>query len=162
MSHPTSGTRFATSPQDRVVLVLALVAVGVVLGFVLPWLGTVAARFPLPFGEVIERLSAFDSPLVVTLRPIIGGALGGIAGLVLASQTVDVTIEDEQVLVTKSGETRALRRSDIAGVYRRGSNVVIETESGRVLLDEQLEGHKDEVADAFIAHGYPWEMMARS
>lgn len=155
---PAASVRFATSTADKATLVVILAALGVLLGFVLPWLGAVAARFPIPFSGPIELLSSFDSPLVVTLRPVIGAVLGLLAGLLLAASTPVVTIDAERVLVRKNGEERVLPKSDIAGIHRQGRKVIIETATGRVLFEDEIQGPKQQIADAFRSHGYPWEM----
>ena len=67
---------FELGRGDAIVLGLICVIAGVALGFFLPEIGNFAATFPIPFGEPIEKLSRFDQPLVVMLRPVIGAILG--------------------------------------------------------------------------------------
>lgn len=155
-----SGSRFTMSTGEKIVLIALLTGAGVLLGFLLPWLGTVAARFPIPFGEPIEKLSAFDSPLIVALRPLIGAALGVVAGVLMTASTPVVVVTDREVRISEGGEQRVLPREEIAGVHRRGGNVVIETPTGRVLFDGEIPGDRQEVAAAFRQRGYPWEMAA--
>src|SRR5699024_11626254 len=73
--------------------------IGVALGFLLPTLGSLAARYPIPFGDPIEKLSRFDQPWVVAIRPIIGAVLGLIAAAVIAGSNTPVLASDDEIVI---------------------------------------------------------------
>lgn len=154
----SSGTHFATSTGDKAIVVTLAATAGIALGFLLPWLASFATEFPIPFGGAIEKLSEFDSPTIVALRPVIGGALGVVAGFVVAGSNPTVTVSADRILVRKNGETRALAKNEVGGIHRARGKIVIETPTGRILFDDEIDGAKQQVADAFVEYGYPWEM----
>ncbi|OYO04230.1 YqeB family protein [Enemella evansiae] len=153
-----SARTFKLQSTGVMVLLLVCVVAGVGLGLLLPWLGGLAARFPLPYGDVLEKLSAFDQPTVVALRPAIGAVLGLLAALVLAHSVPVVTVGPDDIRIRRGGGERVLPRSEIAGIHREGGNYVIETAAGRVLYRGGIEGSRKEVRAALVERGYPWEM----
>lgn len=151
-------TTFTLSRGSIVFIAGAGIALGVALGFLLPFLGSLSARFPIPFGGAIEKLSSFNSPVIVLLRPIIGGVAGLILAIVVAATQPVVTVDDDEVRVRKGSDDRVLPRRDIAGVHRAGGDYVIESHGGRVLFKGSIEGSRADIRRAFTDRGYPWEM----
>lgn len=149
---------FRLTAGGAAVVLLIGIAAGTGLGMLLPVLGGLAARFPLPYGDVLEKLSAFDQPLVVTLRPLIGAALGLLAAVAILHTVPVVTIEQDRIRIRKGSAERVLARGDIAGIHRDGSRYVVESPTGRVLYRGEIEGSRHEVRDALVERGYPWEM----
>lgn len=136
---------------------------GVAAGAVLPYLARLATDLPwFPFQGPLRLLASFDYPWLVWLRPVLGLAVGlAFAAWVIYSSTV-LRMTAHEIRVERRGQVeRVIAREKVDAVYRRGSNVVIETASGRELFNDDVEGDIDSIRDAFIAHGYPWEGAAR-
>lgn len=151
-------TRLALSDGDRRFLLVVGALAGGALGAALPWLAGLVGRFPVPFGAVVESLGGAVFPGDAVVRPLVGAALGALAGLALARTTVVLEVDDHDVRVVRGRDTRRLPRAEVAGVFREGRHLVIETAQGRRLLDESVEGGRERVRDAFVEHGYPWEL----
>lgn len=137
---PHTAATFALSRTDVVVIGLVCIGIGVALGFFLPALGSIAATFPIPFGDVIEKLSRFDQAWVVIARPIIGGALGLIATFVIAASTTPLRIS----------------RASFSTAYFAEGKLVVVTEGGHQAFKGTVEGKKAAIAEAFTSHGYRW------
>lgn len=137
----------------------AFAAAGAVLGFVLPWLARWALGLPwVPFQGPLELLSSFDDPWLVWGRPLIGAALGLAVGLWIVLQSAVVEITPEAIQVSRYGSVeRVIPRETVGGIHRKGTKTVIEAKEGRVLFDDDIEGDKARIRQAFVAHGYPWE-----
>jgi len=140
--------------------VLALIGGGgLALGALLPVLARGATELPwVPFQGPLELLGSFDEPWLVWGRPL----LGLVAGLAFAAWVIldspQLTIGRDEIEIRRRGQAeRLIERSKVDAVYRRGSKLVIETKSGRKLLESDVEGDPALVRDAFVAHGYPWE-----
>ncbi len=148
---------FALSRADIAIISVGCVAIGVALGFFLPAIGGFAARFPIPFGDIIEKLSAFDQPWVVIARPIIGAVLGIIAAFVICGMTTPLRIDDEGIVVGRQ-EDHPLRisRASFSTAYFDGGELTILTEGGHRAFKGDVEGKKDDVAEAFRSRGYRW------
>lgn len=148
---------FSLSRTDVLVIGVVCVGVGIALGFFLPAVGAFAARFPIPFGDVVEKLSKFDQAWVVIARPIIGAVLGAIATLVISASTTPLRVEDDQILVGRA-EDHPLRisRSAFSTAYFDGGKLTILTEGGHQAYKGDVEGKKDRIAEAFTSRGYRW------
>lgn len=152
-----STTTFALSRTDVIFIGLVCVSIGVALGFFLPTIGSFAARFPIPFGDVIEKLSKFDQPWLVVFRPIIGAVLGVIATVVIAGSTTPLRIDDEGIVIGRDGEHPLhISRAAFSTAYFESGKLTIRTEGGHQAYHGDVEGKKDKVAAAFTSRGYRW------
>jgi hypothetical protein len=154
-------TVLAMGTQDKWLVAVIGAALGVGVGFLLPWLGTVAARYPIPFAGPIELLSSFEAPALVVLRPVIGAAVGLVVAAVVISGSPRITVTDAEILIAKGDDERRIERAQVAGVYRDGGALVIDSVEGRQLYNGDVEAPRAAVRDAFVAHGYRWEMVDR-
>lgn len=111
----------------------------------------------VPFPGILQLLASFDSDWLVWGRPVIGLVIGLVAALVIAHAEPVLTVSTDSVLVEKGASKRRIRRADVAGVYRDGKKLVIETEQGRRLYDGDVEGKHELVRATFVDRGYPWE-----
>ncbi|WP_163541501.1 hypothetical protein [Occultella kanbiaonis] len=162
---PTGGapgaTVLAMGTQDKWVIAALGAALGVGVGFLLPWLGTIAARYPIPFAGPIEILSSFDAPALVVLRPVIGALAGLVIAAVVIAGSPRITVSDAEILIATGDDERRIERAQVAGVYREGGALVIDSVEGRQLYKGDVEAPRATVRDAFVARGYPWEMLDR-
>jgi hypothetical protein len=148
---------FALGTIDVIIIGVVCVGIGVALGFLLPMLGSVAATFPIPFGDVIEKLSRFDQPWVVTARPIIGAALGIIATFFVVGSTKPLSIDDEGITIGRDDENRLrISRASFSTAYFDDGDLVIVTKGGHQAYKGDAEGKKSQVAKAFTSRGYRW------
>lgn len=154
---PHTAATFALSRTDVVVIGLVCIGIGVALGFFLPALGSIAATFPIPFGDVIEKLSRFDQAWVVIARPIIGGALGLIATFVIAASTTPLRIDEHGITIGRDDDhPLRISRSSFSTAYFAEGKLVVVTEGGHQAFKGDVEGKKAAIAEAFTSHGYRW------
>ncbi|MBD8063455.1 YqeB family protein [Oceanitalea stevensii] len=132
---------------------------GALAGIVLPYLAGLAADLPwFPFQGPLQLLGSFDQAWLVWLRPAVGLALGLAFAIWVIHESPVLHLTSREIRVERRGEVqRVIARDKVDAVFRRRSNVVIQTASGRELFDDDVEGDRDEVRDAFVALGYPWE-----
>ncbi|EKU46069.1 MULTISPECIES: YqeB family protein [Brevibacterium] len=148
---------FELKRSDAVIIGLVCVAAGIALGFFLPALGSVAARFPIPFGDAIEKLSGFDEQWVVIARPFVGAVLGAVAALVISASVPRLRIDDDAITVdTRNGHPVRISRESFSTAYFDGGKLTILTAGGHQAFHGSVEGKKDRVAAAFTARGYRW------
>lgn len=148
---------FTLKRADIMVIGLVCIGIGVGLGFFLPALGSFAAKFPIPFGEAIEKLSQFDQAWVVIARPIIGGVLGAIAAAFITASTTPLRISEDEILVGRTDDhPLRISRASFSTAYFDGGKLTILTEGGHQAYKGDVEGKKDEVAQAFTSRGYRW------
>lgn len=129
------------------------------LGAVLPFVAQWAAERPwIPFQGPLRLLASFDQSWLVWGRPLVGVA----AGLAFAAWVVFdspiLEVGPDRITVRRRGEVqRIIDRDKVASVHPKGSNTVIETDSGRTLFEGEVEGGTARIRRAFLEHGYPWE-----
>lgn len=154
---PHAAETFAPSRTDVVIIGLVCLGIGVALGFFLPALGSIAAKFPIPFGDVIEKLSRFDQAWVVIARPIIGGALGLIAAFFIASSTTPLRIDEHRITIGRDGNHPLhISRASFSTAYFADGKLVVVTEGGHQAFKGDVEGKKAAIAEAFTSRGYRW------
>lgn len=143
--------------SDTVFLAVIGAFLGAGAAAVLP----VAARWVeergVPFPGILQLLASFESDWLVWGRPVIGLAVGVVAAVLIAHHEPQITVSQDSVLITRGDSRRRIQRADVAGVYRDGKTLVIETEQGRRLYEGGVEGKREEVRSAFVERGYPWE-----
>lgn len=153
---PTAAT-FALGRADVAVIGLVCIGIGVALGFFLPALGSIAATFPIPFGDVIEKLSRFDQAWVVVARPIIGGVLGLIAAFVIAASTTPLVVDEHGITIGRDNDhPLRISRASFSTAYFNNGKLVVVTEGGHQAFKGDVEGKKAAIAEAFTSHGYRW------
>lgn len=140
--------------------VLALFGLGgVAVGALLPVLAGWAARLPwVPFQGPLELLGSFDQTWLTWGRPVLGVVVGLTVAVWVILDSPVLDFHDDQIHVRRRGQVeRIIERVKVDSVYRRGSKIVVETATGRRLFEDEIEGDKDVLRDAFLSHGYPWE-----
>ncbi|WP_209369949.1 YqeB family protein [Brevibacterium renqingii] len=148
---------FKLTRTDVIVIGVVCVGLGIALGFLLPALGSLAAKFPIPFGDPIEKLSSFDQPWVVTIRPIVGAALGVIATAVIAGSNTPVLVDDDEIVIGRENDhPLRISRTSFSTAYFADGKLTILTEGGHQAFRGEVEGKKDSVAAAFTSRGYRW------
>lgn len=156
-TNDSSASVFALGWAEVVVIGAVCVGVGIALGFFLPALGAFAARFPIPFGDVVEKLSQFDQAWVVIARPIIGAALGAIATVFITVSTTPLRISDDEILIGRPDDhPLRISSASFSTAYFDGGKLTVLTEGGHQAYKGDVEGKKDEVAEAFTSRGYRW------
>jgi len=132
---------------------------GVALGALIPILARWVATLPwAPLQGPIELLGSTSQPWLAWGRPVLGLAVGlaMAAWIVVDSPVLD--IHDHEIHVRRRGQVeRVIERAKVDAVYRRGSKLVIETDTGRPLFEGEIEGDEAAVRDVFVTHGFPWE-----
>lgn len=150
------------SASDRVFVWVVCGGAGVALGFLLPWLLQYVAKWPIPYIEILKFLGSFDAPIMVVGRPVVLGVAGLLIAFMITHGNAILRITDAEIVVQEGEDRRVIPRELVAGVYRQGGKVHIESAGGRVLYHGDAEGGKASVAAAFVDHGYPWESVERA
>lgn len=148
---------FELNRSDTLVIGLVCVGIGVALGFFLPAVGAFAARFPIPFGDLVKKLSQFDQAWVVIARPIIGAVLGAIAAVVISVATTPLRVAEDEIVVGRADDhPLRISRASFSTAYFDGGELTILTEGGHQAYKGDVEGKKDKVAEAFTSRDYRW------
>jgi hypothetical protein len=151
-------TVVAPPPAERALVWVGFPLIGAAAGWLLKSLAEWATSLPwVPFQGPLELVASVPDPQA-TIGSLALGVAGGLVVAVLAEQDyVRVTVEDDQLTVTRGGSSRRVPRASVEAVFLDGKQLVLlghETdevvrEGGDLPDAERLEA-------AFRAHGYPW------
>lgn len=145
--------------QDRLWVIGLFGLGGAVVGAILPYAARLAADLPwMPFEGPVRLLGDSDQQWLLVGRPLLGLVAGVVFSAWVIINTPVLHLSGEGIRVERRGAVeRVIDRSTVAAVYRRRSQTVIETREGRRLFDDEVEGDKTAIRDAFVRLGYPWE-----
>ncbi len=149
--------RLGMTRGDTIFLAVLGAVLGAVAAVLLPIAAGWAQDRGVPFPGPLQLLASFDSDWLVWGRPVIGLVVGVVAALLIAHSEPVLTVSAEGVLIEKGDSRRRIQRTDVAGVYRDGKQLIIETPQGRRLYEGSVEGSRAQVRAAFVDRGYPWE-----
>lgn len=150
-------TVLGLTASDRVFVWVVGGGAGAALGFLLPWLLQYVSKWPIPYIDILKFIGSFDAPIMVVGRPVVLGVIGLVIAFFITHESAILRITDAEIVVEEGEDRRVIPREVVAGVYRRGGKVRIDSAEGRVLYDGDVEGKRSAVSAAFIEHGYPWE-----
>jgi len=162
MSNPVDHRDHLVGGYDRNARIWVLTMCGLggaLLGLLLPLVAAWAASLPwLPFQGPVRLLGSFDQTWLVWGRPAIGliAGLGLGAWIILDSPVLN--IRSSEVQVQRRGQVeRVIPREKVEAVYWRKPQLVIKGPTEYILFEEQIDGNKHTIRDAFVEAGFPWE-----
>lgn len=160
VGQPQEGVRIGGfQGGDRAMVYLLFGVPGAGLGALLPYVAGWVSELPwAPFQGPLELLASFDAPWLVWGRPVLGLIVGLLFAAWVVQRSPVLHLTGEEIRVERGGDVeRVIPGTKVDAVYRRGAKVVIETDTGRELFHDEVEGDKAAVRDAFVSQGYPWE-----
>lgn len=151
-------TTLGYTREDRIWIFVLFSLGGAILLGVTPWVAQWLADLPfVPFGGALSWMGGLDDPWMHVARPAVGLLLGLVLAVVVVEDEYRLEIGPDAVVITHGSDRRTLARSEITGIHRDGGKVHIDGREGRVLFAKKVEASKDDVREAFTAHGYPYE-----
>jgi len=151
-------TELSLKSSDKKIIVAAGVLIGTGVGFAIPYVWKLIERFDeLPFHQILSFLMSFQSDWVSIARPVLFAVVGLLLAGLLVATLPRVLVSDEKIEIYKGENRRIIKRSKVASIYFSGSKLIIESEQGRRLFNDSIEGGKEQIATTFKKHGYPWE-----
>lgn len=150
--------RLEHSGPDRAFVVFVAAVVGALLAVGIAAVSTFAGDHGLAFPMWLHSITLLDATWLTWGRPVIGLAVGSLAGLLVIDQSWRLDITRDRIVVRQGSDVRRIPRERIGAVYRTGRRtVVIEAGDGTGLFKGIVEGERSAVPDVFTALGYPWE-----
>ncbi|MGI5181902.1 YqeB family protein [Dactylosporangium sp. CA-152071] len=132
---------------------------GVAVGWALPLLARWLLSLPwVPFGGPIRLVAALDHGVGQVAMMAAGLLLGVVFVIVAVHETLRVTVADSELRLRLGDAAWVVRREDVSAVFVDGRLLVVLDRDSRQVVRERLERAGDrQVAEAFQAHGYPWQ-----
>jgi hypothetical protein len=144
------------SPVERLAFLVAVSAVGLVLGFFVPSIAESGVGLLwAPLEGALRLIVPFEG-LVVVAWLVTGLVLGFGVAVGVVTGCLTVTLTDSQIRLEKGGTTRTIARSEANAVFVDGKKLVVLDGESRQLMCETHASTSADVARAFRSHGYPW------
>lgn len=151
-------TEFKLSSSDRKFIIGGGILLGLIVGIAFPFVWGFVGQFEwIPFYRPFQFFMTAGAPWITVVLPVVTAAVGLCFAGVIIYTSPQITITDTQIKVRKGDNYRTIKRDQVAGIYREGSKIIIESAQGRQLFHGEIEGNKDKIAETFKAYGYPWE-----
>ncbi len=150
---------FELSRADRTFVVVGLALLGLVTTAALPMVAGWTRDHGVPLPGWLAALAALEAGWTWG-RPVIGAAVGLLAGGLLVGQAYRFEVSRERILVSRGPGKRRVRRiprDRVAAVHRTRRTVVVEGLDGRDLFSGTIEGDREALPGAFRRLGYPFE-----
>jgi hypothetical protein len=151
-------TVVAPPPAERALVWVGFPLIGAAAGWLLKSLAEWATSLPwVPFQGPLELVASVPDPQA-TIGSLALGVAGGLVVAVLAEQDyVRVTVEDDQLTVTRGGSSRRVPRASVEAVFLDGKQLVLlGHETDEVVREGGDLPDAERLQAAFRAHGYPW------
>ncbi|HET6747878.1 MAG TPA: hypothetical protein VFL71_01340 [Actinomycetes bacterium] len=151
-------TVVAPPPAERALVWVGFPLIGAAAGWLLKSLAEWATSLPwVPFQGPLELVASVPDPQA-TIGSLALGVAGGLVVAVLAEQDyVRVTVEDDQLTVTRGGSSRRVPRASVEAVFLDGKQLVLLGHETDELVREGGDlPDAERLQAAFRAHGYPW------
>jgi hypothetical protein len=151
-------TVVAPPPAERALVWVGFPLIGAAAGWLLKSLAEWATSLPwVPFKGPLELVASVPDPQA-TIGSLALGVAGGLVVAVLAEQDyVRVTVEDDQLTVTRGGSSRRVPRASVEAVFLDGKQLVLLGHETDELVREGGDlPDAGRLQAAFRAHGYPW------
>lgn len=130
-----SVVRLGFERADKALICTVGALVGAVVGICLPYVARWASDLAwVPFQGPLQMVGSLETSWAVWGRPVLGILAGFAFAAYVIYQSPVLYISGEQIKVTERGNTRRISRSDIAGIYREGGKIVVESHHGRRLF----------------------------
>lgn len=131
---------------------------GLLLGLLLGLVWRFVERFEwLPFYGPVSELMSVGGGVGIALRLGLLTAAGLGLGVYSILTTPRFEISDDELVIHMLRDVRRIRRDKIAGMFRKGSKLIIDSAEGRHLFEADADIAKDRMRQAFLKHGYPYE-----
>jgi uncharacterized membrane protein YgaE (UPF0421/DUF939 family) len=153
-------TVLGLSTGEKFLLIIIPPIFGALLGWFIPGIADWAIKIPfIPLEGMLEWIAALESQWVSVIAAIIG-VLAGIFFVFYAfSETLKITITDEEVKLNIKDKVNNLRKKDISAIYTEGKDLVFLNIAGNELFRGQPESKKELISEAFRQYRYPWKKM---
>lgn len=151
-------TVVAPPPAERALVWVGFPLIGAAAGWLLKSLAEWATSLPwVPFQGPLELVASVPDPQA-TIGSLALGVAGGLVVAVLAEQDyVRVTVEDDQLTVTRGRSSRRVPRASVEAVFLDGKQLVLLGHETDELVREGGDlPDAERLQAAFRAHGYPW------
>ncbi|MGN8645768.1 YqeB family protein [Gracilibacillus sp. HCP3S3_G5_1] len=151
-------TVLGLSTGEKVILIIVPPILGALLGWFIPNIAEWAIKIPfIPFEGVLEWIATLESQWISVIGVILGVIAGVFFVLYAFSETLRITITDEEVKLNFKEKVNNIHKTETSAIYMEGKDLVFLSTDGNELFRGQSESKKELVSEAFKHHRYPWK-----
>ncbi len=161
MSKPQISDKRVTMIQltraERALVLVIPPVLGLILGYFVPAIADWAVSLPwVPFQGPLELIASIPERWAVIVMALLGLLAGAWLTTEAMKDSLVITVSDEEVVLKIKQTIACFNKRDIASVFIEGKQLVLVDHTGLELAREPYESTPDQIANAFMKHGYPW------
>lgn len=151
-------TKLGLTKSDKTVLIILPPIVGALIGWFIPTVSEWVAKLSfIPFGKALEWISLQEGLLVSVIGLVVGIIVGIIFTLYAFSETLMISITDDEVTLEIHEKVTTLSKSQLSAVYLEKKELVFLGLKGEELFRGEHETKPTLIADGFLTHSFPWK-----
>ncbi|GAA0356541.1 hypothetical protein [Bacillus horti] len=151
-------TTLGLSKIEKALLIILSPIIGALLGWFIPSIAEWAIKIPfIPFEGVFEWIATLESQWVSVIAAVLGMLAGVFFVFYAFSESLKVTITDEQLKLEFKEKATTLHKSEISAIYLEKKELVILSLNGNERFRVPFDAKRDAVSGAFEKHRYPWK-----
>ncbi|MCX7746037.1 MAG: hypothetical protein N2645_03960 [Clostridia bacterium] len=150
-------TVLGINKSEKSIITTVCIILGAVIGLFIPMIVDWALKLPVvPMEKLLIFIASLNHFWVSGVAAIIGVIAGVFVSLVIFSESLTVTLSDNQLKLVLRDSERIIHKKDISAVYMDNKNLVVLGQNSQELYSEQFDLKLDSVRDTFGKHQYPW------
>lgn len=150
-------TVIGLAPIERILILIVPPIVGLILGYFIPPIAHWAADLPwFPFQDYLQIIANIQEKWAVIITTILGLFAGVWLTVAAITDSLEITVTEDEVKLKIKGVTQSYSKSDIAQVYLDGKQLVLLGINGLECAREPYESTPANIEKIFVKYRYPW------
>lgn len=138
-------------------ILLGFPLLGAAIGLLLPPLARGLLTLPIPLMRIVFiGLAKIDQPWERAGWAIGGFVLGLAAAWMTLSESVTVTVGDNEIHLANDDRSHSIRKADLTAIFLDGGRLIALDHDSRQLAGETMSVSRERLERALRDRGYPW------
>lgn len=151
-------TVLGLSKLDKAIIIIGGPLLGAIIGWFIQIISSWLIKIPfVPFGLFFEWIVSWNS-FWVSIIGVIAGLIAGILFALYAfSESLKMTITDQEVTMKRYDKEVQLQKSEISAIYMDRKDIVVLGQKGEELYRAQTDVKLLKIEAALLEHRFPWK-----
>ncbi|MBP1994376.1 YqeB family protein [Paenibacillus eucommiae] len=143
---------------EKTFIVVVPMILGAVIGWFIPVIAEGALKLPVvPMEKLLIFIASLNHFWVSIVASIIGAFVGLFCAFMVFSDSLKVTVSDNQLKLVVGDSEKIIEKRQISAVYFENKNLVVLGQRSHELCRAVLDMKLESVQEAFHQHRYPWK-----
>ncbi|WP_080875185.1 YqeB family protein [Oceanobacillus timonensis] len=143
---------------DKGIIIIGGPLLGAIIGWFIQIISSWLIKIPfVPFGPFFEWIVSWNSSWVSIIGVIVGLIAGILFALYAFSESLKMTITDQEVTMKRNDKEVNLQKRDISAIYMDRKEIVVLGQKGEERYRSQTDVKQPKIEAAFLEHRFPWK-----